>query len=108
MLTVGGVDFAIDLGAEQLIAANRNGLQIAVEIKSFLGPSLITDFHAALGQFLNYTLALEQYDPQRQLYLAVPIDAYITFFQLPFAHAALERYRVRLLVYDPIQPEVVI
>jgi hypothetical protein len=63
VLTVGGVDFAIDLGAEHLMAAKRDGVQIAVEIKSFLGPSLITDFHAALGQFLNYQLALEQTDP---------------------------------------------
>lgn len=106
VLTVGGVDFAIDLGAEHLMAAKRDGVQIAVEIKSFLGPSLVTDFHAALGQFLNYQLALEQTDPTRQLYLAVPLDAYLTFFQLPFAQTARDRYAVRLLIYDPGQPEV--
>jgi hypothetical protein len=61
----GGVDLYIDLGAEKLIAAERDNQQIAVEVKSFLGPSLVSDFHAALGQFLNYQLAMEAYAPTR-------------------------------------------
>jgi hypothetical protein len=32
----GGVDLFIDLGAEKLIGAEKDGHQIAVEIKSFL------------------------------------------------------------------------
>ena len=36
--TVGEVDFYIDLGAEQLIAAERGTEKIAVEIKSFSAP----------------------------------------------------------------------
>ena len=40
----GGVDLYIDLGAEKLIGAERDGRQIAVEVKSFLGPSLVSDF----------------------------------------------------------------
>lgn len=50
----------IDLGAEKLLAAEREGEKIAVEIKSFLSPSAITDFHLALGQFLNYRTALRK------------------------------------------------
>lgn len=61
-LEVGGAKFEIDLGAEQLLAAERSGEKIAVEIKTFLGDSPITDYHAALGQFLNYRLALELSD----------------------------------------------
>ena len=45
--------FKIDLAAERLIAAERDGRKIAVEIKSFVSSSLISDFHTALGQFLN-------------------------------------------------------
>jgi len=37
-LKVGGVEFYIDLGAEKLIAAERNNKKIAVEIKSFVNP----------------------------------------------------------------------
>jgi hypothetical protein len=48
------VEVFIDLGAEKLIAAEKDGLYIAVEIKSFITPSIISEFHTALGQFLNY------------------------------------------------------
>lgn len=102
----GGVDLYIDLGAEKLIAAERDNQQIAVEVKSFLGPSLVSDFHAALGQFLNYQLALEAHAPTRILYLAVPVDAYETFFVMPFAQAVIARHQVRLIVYDPQQQEI--
>jgi hypothetical protein len=48
---VGGAKFEIDLGAERLLAAERKGIKIAVEIKTFLSDSPITDYHSALGQF---------------------------------------------------------
>ncbi len=35
-LKVGGVEFYVDIGAEKLIAAERNNEKIAVEIKSCL------------------------------------------------------------------------
>ncbi len=57
-LEVGGTKFEIDLGAQQLLAAERDQEKIAVEIKTFLSDSPLTDYHAALGQFLNYRLAL--------------------------------------------------
>jgi hypothetical protein len=76
----GNVNFQVDLGAERLVAAERAGEKIAVEIKSFLNPSAITDFYAALGQFLSYRLALASLEPDRKLYLAVPFDVYETFF----------------------------
>jgi hypothetical protein len=97
----GNVKFKIDLGAERLIAAERKGEKIAVEIKSFIQPSAITDFYAALGQFLSYRLALESIDPDRILYMAVPFEVYRTFFQLEFTQVALKRYQVLLVVYEP-------
>ena len=39
----------IDLGAEKLIAAEKEGQKIAVEIKSFIGHSVITDSYLAIG-----------------------------------------------------------
>jgi hypothetical protein len=76
-------------------------------VKSFLGPSLLSDFHTALGQFLNYRLALDALDPQRTLYLAVPMDTYTTFFTLPFAQAAVQRHALHLIAYDPEREELV-
>lgn len=102
-LKYGKVDFQIDLGAEKLLAAERENEKIAVEIKSFLNPSAITDFYAALGQFLSYRLALETIDPERTLYLAVPLESYRTFFQLDFTQTAIQRYQLLLIVYDPVK-----
>lgn len=103
----GNVNFQIDLGAERVLAAERQGEKIAVEIKSFLNPSAVTDFYAALGQFLSYRLALEATEPDRLLYLAVPLDVYETFFQLEFTQAAMQRYQLLLIVYEPVQEVIV-
>lgn len=99
-LQFGGVDLFVDLGAEKMIAAQKDNRQIAVEIKSFLGASLISEFHTALGQLMSYRLALKQKDPQRALYLAVPLDVYNTFFKLEFSQVAIEDYQLKLIVYD--------
>ena len=48
----------IDLGAEKILAAERLGQKIAVEIKSFLQNSTVSEFHTAQGQFLSYRMLL--------------------------------------------------
>jgi len=49
-IRLGGViDMYFDLGAEKIIAAEKAGRKIAVAIKSFLGPSILAQFHLALG-----------------------------------------------------------
>jgi hypothetical protein len=106
-LEFGNVKFKIDLGAEKLIAAQKNSEKIAVEIKSFLNPSAITDFYSALGQFLSYHLALEAIEPERILYVAVPMDTYRTFFQLEFTQIAVQRYQISLIVYDSVNEVIV-
>ena len=63
----------VDLAADQLLLAERETLKIAVEVKSFVGLSTLSDFHLAVGQFLNYRLALEGFEPDRILYLAIPM-----------------------------------
>jgi hypothetical protein len=97
----------IDLGAERLLAAERGYEKIAVEIKSFLSESALFDYHGALGQFLNYRLVLEALEPERMLYLAVPLTAYEVFFQRPLAKASVRTYQVKLLVYNPIEEVIV-
>jgi len=106
-LEFGNVKFKIDLGAEKLIAAQKNSEKIAVEIKSFLNPSAITDFYSALGQFLSYRIALEAINPERILYVAIPIDTYRTFFQLEFTRVAVQRYQIYLIVYDSVNEVIV-
>lgn len=106
-VSFGGVDLSIDLGAEKLIGARKENQEIAVEIKSFLSQaSAISEFHTALGQFINYRCALKQEEPQRVLYLAVPVTAYQNFFQLEFPQLILEDHQVKLLIYDPEKEEI--
>lgn len=100
------VKLQIDLAAENAIAAERNNEKIAVEIKSFLGDSDISAFHTALGQYLNYCQALEEKEPYRKVFLAIPRETYRDFFQLPFIQRTLKRHQVKLLIYDPYAEEI--
>jgi XisH protein len=97
----------IDLGAEKLLGAEKSGEEIAVEIKSFLNDSALADFHTALGQFLNYRLVLEELDPERTLYLAVPLASYESFFQRELPKASVKRHQVKIIVYNPVREEIV-
>lgn len=107
-IRIGGViDMYIDLGAEKIIAAQKDEQKIAVEIKSFIGASTISEFHLAIGQFINYRYALEDEDPERILYLAVPENTYNDFFKLPFIQSVLRRSQLRLVVYDIEQEAIV-
>lgn len=103
----GGVKFQIDLAAEGILRVDRGDEKIAVEIKSFLNPSAVTDFYAALGQFLSYRIALETTEPERLLYLAIPLDTYQSFFQLEFTRTTVQSYQVKLIVYDDTREEIV-
>jgi hypothetical protein len=105
-IDLGFVDFYIDLGAERLIAAMRDGEKIAVEIKTFLAASTISEFHTAIGQFINYRIALEEEEADRRLYLAVPLDIYKRFFKYPFIQTVIHRNQIPLLVYDIDKQEV--
>ncbi|SKB14739.1 FdxN element excision controlling factor protein [Planktothrix sp. PCC 11201] len=97
----------IDLGAQEMLGAQRTGEKIAVEIKSFLSDSAMLDFHLALGQFLNYRLALEEIEPDRVLYLAIPLTAYESFLYRDLPRLAIQKYQVKLIVYEP-QAEVIL
>ena len=98
------VKIRIDLGAEKLIGAEKDHQKIAVEVKSFLGLSAISEFHTAIGQFLNYRIALGQQDPERILYLAISQE----FFTDSFIQTVLQTYEIKLLVFDINKEEIVL
>jgi hypothetical protein len=102
-IKIGGVEFFIDLGAETIIAAQRDEKKIAVEIKSFLGASSLSEFHTALGQFFNYRIALEDVEPERVLYLAVPLSIYYEFFTLEFIQKVIEKTQIKLIIFQEDQ-----
>jgi hypothetical protein len=96
----GDVQMQIDLGAERLLAAQRDSEKIAVEVKSFTNPSAISEFHTAVGQYLNYRRALRSQEPARLLYLAVPSQTYEEFFRLRFIEEGVREYQIALMIYD--------
>jgi hypothetical protein len=107
-IKIDSIDFYVDLAAERILAAEKAGQKIAVEIKSFLGLSVVTEFHTALGQFLNYRSALRKKQPERILYLAVSFDSYDDFFRGSFIQEVIEEHQVRLLIFDPLIEEVIL
>ncbi len=103
---IDGINISIDLGAEKVIGAEKDGKKIAVEVKSFISPSPLTDFHTALGQFLTYRLFLEEEEPDRQIYLAVPEDTYNFFFQKDIIQKAVKINELKIIVYDSLSEEI--
>ncbi len=95
------VNLAVDLGAEKLIAAEKENRKIAIEVKSFLAKSTIYAFHEALGQYINYKRILEWTGKKRTLYLAIPNDIYNKFFVKPFASRIIKEEKINLIVFNP-------
>ncbi|NER24479.1 MAG: fatty-acid synthase [Symploca sp. SIO1C2] len=100
-------NLSIDLGAEKLIAAQKAESKIAVEIKSFLRESRVADLQQALGQYILYNDILKQIDPDRILYLAMPLAAYSDLFEKDqFGKILLENDRLKLIIFDSQNQEV--
>lgn len=107
-LSYGGVDFTADLEAEKLIAATKDNQNIAVEVQSFLlQSSPISEFHTALGQFVNYRAVLEIKEPDRVLYMAIPDFADNTFFSLELPQLIVEENNLKLIIFEP-EEEVIV
>ncbi len=100
VLRWGTTDVFIDLGAEQLLAAERQEQKIAVEVKSFVGRSDVDDLEKALGQYILYHDILAKTEPERVLYLAVHEEVLLGIFDEAIGRLLLENQRVKLLVFD--------
>lgn len=107
-INVGRIGYEVDLGAERVIAAEKGADKIAVEIKSFVGPSDINEFHRAMGQFNDYEANLDVIEPNRQLFLAVPMNVWEDFFQEIAIQRAVKRNRTNLIVYDPSSESIIL
>lgn len=102
-LVVGRRSVYVDLGAEQLIAATRGTIRIAVEVKSFIGTSEIHDLETALGQFMLYERVLRKDQPERTLWLAVPSRVWSGLFREALGELLLADGELRILVIDEKQ-----
>ncbi len=97
----------IDLGATKLLAAQKGEQKIAVEIKSFINASPVTDLEAALGQYILYRNVLEEIDRERVVYLAIRQATYREIFSEPIGNLVIQKNELCLLVFEP-QEEVIV
>ena len=106
-LRYGVTKLEIDLSAERFFAAQKADIQIAVEVKSFATPSVVYEFHQALGQYVNYRMVLRRLQPQRIPYLSLPIEVYERFFRTDFFQDSLEEHHVNLILLDTASEEII-
>ena len=100
-LKVGRIPIHIDIGAEKMIAAEKEGKKIAVEIKTFGMPSFITALYEAVGKYLIYSEALTYIKSDRTLYLAMPSKVYKEFCEEPIVKNTFQKYDVKIILYNP-------
>ncbi|PHM10325.1 element excision factor XisH family protein [Nostoc sp. 'Peltigera malacea cyanobiont' DB3992] len=102
-LKFGKKDLYVDLGAKQLLAAQKAESKIAVVIKSFTDSSDVDDLEKALGQYILYQDILIELEPERMLYLAVPNRVFDDLFEEPIGKLLLRNHRLKLITFDPKQ-----
>ncbi len=62
----------------------------------------MSEFHSAVGQFVNYRLVLSQVEPDRMLYLAVSDYVFANLFSTEFGVLAIKAHQLKLIVFDEI------
>ena len=98
----------IDLAAErETIAAQQGETKIAVEVKTFGGPSALADLQQAVGQYVMYRSALRRTEPERVLYLAVDVDTEVTILHDRLAQVLLADEHIFVIIVDVAQERIV-
>ncbi len=90
----------IDLGVERVIAAERNGNRIAIEIKSLAGASILYSFYEAFGQYVFYRDALQDEGYEWEIFLATSHHAYLRLTLNKFLMKRIAQYGIKLLIVD--------
>ncbi|MDJ1176099.1 element excision factor XisH family protein [Roseofilum capinflatum] len=98
-----GLRLYADLGAEKLLAAEKEERKIAIEIKVFNSISQITELQKAIGQYNMYQSILNRVSPERKLFLAISEEVYNDFFQKPAIQDIINDQKMYLMIFDPEQ-----
>jgi len=106
-MKLGSADLFVDLGAEKVIAAEKGNDKIAVEIKSFLGKSIIAETQGAIGQFIMYQEVLAEYEIDRILYLAVEEEVFYNTFSEAMRNLLLNRLNLKIIIFNAEEEKIV-
>jgi hypothetical protein len=96
-----------DLAAELPIAADLGDRKIAVEVKSFLGPSPMRELESAIGQYRIYRCFMRVVAPDRKLYLGISDLAETRFFRKLSIQYLMRHEKLPLLVVNTTTEEIV-
>ncbi len=105
-LRYGRREVFVDLGAEQIFAAERGTERIAVKVKSFIGDSEMEDLRNALGQFVFYRNILEKVESDRKLFLAIRASVYESLFAEPIGQLFVENGQLQIIVFNEHTEEI--
>lgn len=103
----GGTQTYIDIIADEVFIAEKDGRKIAVEVKSFIGKSNLSELEKAVGQFIIYRFAMRREDPDRELFLAVGEKIYNTLFVNPDVIELIEAEDLKIVVFDELKEVIV-
>lgn len=106
-MKLGSADLFVDLGAEKIIAAEKGNAKIAVEVKSFLGKSIISETQDAIGQFLMYKVVMSEFEANRVLYLAIEEEIFDNEFSDALKTLLLEKLSIKLLIFRASEEGIV-
>ena len=96
-----------DLAAELPIAAELGERKIAVEVKSFLGPSPMRELESAIGQYRIYRCFMRIVAPERKLYIGISDLAESSFFRKLSIQYLVRQEKLPLLIVNLATEEIV-
>jgi len=102
-----GLRLYADLGAERVIAVEKEERKIVVEIKVFGTPSPVSELEKAVGQYGIYRTLLKRVNPEYSIYLAIADDVHQDFFLRPAIQEIVIDHEISLLVFNPDTEEVI-
>lgn len=106
-LAWGGTRAIIDIIADKVLVAEKHGRKIAVEVKSFIGQSNLSELEKAIGQFVIYRLALRREDAERELFIAVGERIFNKLFVQPDVLELIELEDLKIVVFDEVKQTIV-
>ena len=96
----------MDDNARPAYFAEKGNDKIAVEIKSFLGKSIIAETQDAIGQFIMYREVLSDFETDRTLFLAIEKEVFESGFSENLRNLVLERLKIKVLIFDAGNEEI--
>ena len=96
-----------DCGPKSFIITNTIGEKIAIEIKTFGNASFITAFYEAVGKYIVYRKVLKLMQPDRVLYLAIPVDTYLEYHNETVVKDVFEEESFKIVLYDPDSEKII-